>query len=76
MHIQKLPDYSCERYYLLSEIEQRAEFVFIDEASRAFGSSTIVSNVEAKEISNNKWEPYKNFGRDKTNSFALSFAIS
>jgi hypothetical protein len=31
MHIQKLPDYRCERYYLLSEIEQRAEFVFIDE---------------------------------------------
>lgn len=31
MHIQKLPTYSCERYYLLSEIEQRAEFVFIDE---------------------------------------------
>ena len=36
------------------------------EACKHFGSSTIVSNVEAKEISNNKWEPYKNFGRDKT----------
>lgn len=31
MHIQTLPNYSCERYYLLSEIEQRAELVFIDE---------------------------------------------
>lgn len=31
MHIQSLPNYSCERYYLLSEIEQRAEMVFNDE---------------------------------------------
>jgi hypothetical protein len=31
MHIQKLLTYSSERYYLLSEIEQRAEFVFTDE---------------------------------------------
>lgn len=31
MHIQKLATYSSERYYLLSEIEQRAEFLFIDE---------------------------------------------
>ena len=31
MHIQKLPSYSSERYYLLSEIEQRVTFVFLDE---------------------------------------------
>lgn len=31
MYIQSLPNYSCERYYLLSEIEQRSELVFIDE---------------------------------------------
>lgn len=31
MHIQKLLSYSCERYYLLSEIEQSVHFVFLDE---------------------------------------------
>ena len=38
----------------------------LSEACKYFGSSTIVSNIEAKEISINKWEPYKNFGRDKS----------
>ena len=40
MHIQQLPTYSCERYYLLSEIEQRASFVFMDEPDNSEQVST------------------------------------
>ena len=50
MHIQKLPDYSCERYYLLSEIEQRAEFVFIDEASSKAKERTSTQNPRIDSI--------------------------
>lgn len=31
MKVHTLPDYSAERYYLLSEIEQKANFIFLDE---------------------------------------------
>lgn len=39
---------------------------FLQKASKEFGSSTIVSYIEAKKISDKKWEPYKNCGREKT----------
>ena len=39
---------------------------FISEASKNFGSSTIVSYIEAKR-NNLSWEVYKYFGREKTN---------
>jgi cyclase len=39
---------------------------FIKQASNEFGSSTIVSYIEAKKISKKKWEPYINSGREKT----------
>lgn len=38
---------------------------FISEASKKFGSSTIVSYIEAKK-NNSSWEVYKYFGREKT----------
>lgn len=38
---------------------------FISEASKNFGSSTIVSYIEAKK-NNSSWEVYKYFGREKT----------
>ena len=40
---------------------------FIKEAVNIFGSSTIMSYIEAKNIGDNMWEVYKNYGRDKTN---------
>ena len=40
---------------------------FLQEATKNFGESTIVVNIEAKEISPNKWEPYKFCGRERTN---------
>jgi len=40
---------------------------FIKQASKEFGSSTIISYIEAKKISKKKWEPYINSGREKTN---------
>ena len=39
----------------------------IEEASNIFGASTIVSYIEAKKISSNKWEPYKYCGRERSN---------
>ena len=40
---------------------------FLNEAVSNFGESTILVNIEAKKISENKWEPYKFCGREKTN---------
>lgn len=39
---------------------------FILDASRTFGSSTIVSYIEAKKKSDTNWEVYKYFGRERT----------
>lgn len=38
----------------------------ISKAAQTFGSSTIISSIEAKKIAQNKWEPYINCGREKT----------
>jgi cyclase len=40
---------------------------FILDASKKFGSSTIVSYIEAKKKYDSTWEVYKYFGREKTN---------
>jgi cyclase len=40
---------------------------FIRDASKEFGSSTIMVSIEAKKISEKKWEPYINSGRERTN---------
>tara|TARA_B110001452_G_C15156061_1_gene402236 strand:+ start:330 stop:1049 length:720 start_codon:yes stop_codon:yes gene_type:complete len=39
---------------------------FIREAVNIFGSSTIMSYIEAKNVSDGNWEIYKNYGREKT----------
>ena len=39
---------------------------FIKEAVKTFGSSTIMINIEAKQINDKKWEVYKFYGREKT----------
>jgi len=41
--------------------------IFLREATNFFGSSTIVSYIEAKKLNENKWEPYKYYGRERTN---------
>lgn len=40
---------------------------FLSEAVSNFGNSTIVANIEAKKVGDNRWEPYKFYGREKTN---------
>ena len=40
--------------------------LLIKNASAKFGSSTIVSYIEAKKVGKNTWEPYKNCGREKS----------
>lgn len=39
---------------------------FIKEAVKTFGSSTILINIEAKQVNEKKWEVYKFYGREKT----------
>jgi len=40
--------------------------LFLKEAVNNFGSSSIISHIETKEISSKKWEVYKYSGREKT----------
>jgi cyclase len=46
----------------------------IREASRAFGSSTIVISIEAMKIRDHSYEAYINSGREKTNIDAIEWA--
>ncbi len=46
----------------------------IREASRAFGSSTIVVSIEAIRMPNGNYEAYVNYGRDRTNVDVLDWA--
>jgi len=39
---------------------------FIEQASRTFGSQCIVSSIDAKKVSENKWEVYMDNGREHT----------
>ena len=47
----------------------------IREASRSFGSSTIVIGIEAYRHSDGNYEPYINYGRDRTGLDAVEWAI-
>jgi cyclase len=46
---------------------------FIKQASKEFGSSTIISYIEAKKVADKKWEAYKNCGRERTNYDLLNW---
>lgn len=46
----------------------------IREASRAFGSSTIVVSIEATRMPNGQYEAYVNYGRDRTNIDVFDWA--
>lgn len=45
------------------------------EASRAFGSSTIVVSVEAHRSTDGRYEAYVNYGRDSTGVDAIEWAV-
>ena len=47
----------------------------IEELSNRFGSSTIVISIEAKKLSNDKWEAYINNGREKTGIDAIQWSL-
>ena len=47
----------------------------IREASRSFGSSTIVVGIETFRHSDGSYEPYINYGRDRTGLDAVEWAI-
>jgi len=47
----------------------------IHEASRAFGSSTIVVSIEAIRKSNGAYEAYVNYGRDRTDIDVFEWAV-
>jgi cyclase len=46
----------------------------VREASRTFGSSTIVVSIEAMRGADGRYEAYVNYGRDRTNVDALEWA--
>jgi len=48
---------------------------FVKEASRKFGTQCMVVAVDAKKVSENKWEIYTHGGRNKTGIDAIDFAI-
>ena len=48
---------------------------FVKEASRKFGTQCLVVAVDAKKISENKWEIYTHGGRNKTGVDAIDFAL-
>ena len=48
---------------------------FVKEASRKFGTQCMVVAVDAKKISQNKWEIFTHGGRNKTGINAIDFAI-
>ena len=47
---------------------------FIKEASKKFGSQCIVVAIDAKKVSDNKWEVFTHGGRNKTGIDAVEFA--
>ncbi len=47
---------------------------FVKEASKKFGSQCIVVAVDAKKVSENKWEIFTHGGRNKTGIDAVDFA--
>jgi cyclase len=48
---------------------------FVKEASRKFGTQCMVVAVDAKKISENKWEIFTHGGRNKTGIDAIEFAL-
>ena len=47
---------------------------FVKEASKKFGSQCIVVAVDAKKVSDNKWEVFTHGGRNKTGIDAIKFS--
>jgi cyclase len=47
----------------------------VTEASRAFGSSTIVVSIEAQRSAGGHYEAYVNYGRDRTEVDAIEWAV-
>ena len=47
---------------------------FVEEAARKFGSQCIVVAIDAKKVSENKWEIFTHGGRNKTEIDAVEFA--
>jgi cyclase len=47
----------------------------IEELSKRFGSSTIVISIEAKKLTDGKWEAYTNNGREKTGIDVIKWSL-
>jgi hypothetical protein len=59
MIVKTLPDYSAERYYLLSEIEQKSKFIFLEDDSSKEGETTVTANVCTNPLAMYyiRWQP-------------------
>jgi cyclase len=47
----------------------------IEELSKRFGNSTIVISIEAKKLTDGKWEAYTNNGREKTGIDVIKWSL-
>ena len=67
----KIFDSGADKISLNTKAVQNPNLINI--LSKRFGSQSIVLSVEAKKISDKKWEPYIESGREKTNLDAIEW---
>ena len=60
------------KFQLIQQLLKNVNFV--KEASKKFGSQCIVVAIDAKKVSDNKWEVFTHGGRNKTGIDAVEFA--
>ena len=68
----KIFDSGADKIAINTRAVQEPEL--INTLSKRFGSQAIVLSIEAKKISENKWEAYIESGREKTNLDVLNWA--
>lgn len=70
--IKKALNAGADKVAINTQAIQRPEF--IEQASKIFGSQCIVLSIEAKNISEGKWEAYTDNGREPTGLDVLEWA--
>ena len=71
-HIYELLNVGCDKVSINSAAVKNPEF--INEASKRFGSSTIVVAIDVKKVAPNKWNVFIKGGREDTGIDAIKWA--
>ena len=64
----------CDKVYENDHVLAFKDINFVKEASKKFGSQCIVVAIDAKKISDKKWNVFTHGGRNKTEIDAIKFA--